>query len=664
MHIDKVTLCNFRCFGPSPTSVNLDRLTCLIGDNGSGKSAVLHALVKLFGVLQSERRLYASDFHVPKGEKLGDKDERHLFIEVRIAFPELAKNNKDHGVPECFNQMVIENPGELPYCRIRLEATWENSNTAYGEIDETRFWITSSEENFNEGSKKKMRGVDRSVIHVHYVPANRNPSQQIGTAADSILNRLLHAMEWSENFRDYVDDVIQQISDKFELENGIEVLKTSLAETWSDLAYGDFFQTVSISPLGSRFEDIVSSAEAKFQPSPDETDETWERLSDGMRSLFYLTLIKTAFDVDEQILTHESTGISRKRLSVPYLSILAIEEPENHLGPHYLGRVFNTCRRMLCSHRAQLALTSHSPSVLRRIDPEEIRFLRLSDKRESIIKRISLPSRQDEAFKYVKQAVQAHPELYFSKVVVLGEGDSEEALLPAIARATGFDMDIAFVSVVPLGGRHVNHFWRLLEELKIPYFTLLDYDHLREGGGCDRIKYICDQLSKHGRTPEHGLMKEKYDDMCRDPDDLDSQKHLLLSLEKQNIFFSFELDIDYLMLKAFPDAYFQLAPVKGGPRIPEPGDKQYDEQVKSAFAAIVKKDPNSIKETPTWINPVTAFWYRYLFLGRAKPSTHSMALLNIQHDQLKMKSPDVLKRLILKVESSLSSTPAPKIEEL
>ena len=39
------------------------------------------------------------------------------------------------------------------------------------------------------------------------------------------------------------------------------------------------------------------------------------------------------------------------------------------------------------------------------------------------------------------------------------------------------------VCVVPLGGRHVNHFWRLLERLEIPYVTLLDLDSGRFQGG-------------------------------------------------------------------------------------------------------------------------------------------------------------------------------------
>ena len=60
--------------------------------------------------------------------------------------------------------------------------------------------------------------------------------------------------------------------------------------------------------------------------------------------------------------------------------------------------------------------------------------------------------------------------------LVLGEGDSELVVLPRILAAAGIAEDDASVSVVPLGGRHVNHFWRLLNELQIPHATLLDLD--------------------------------------------------------------------------------------------------------------------------------------------------------------------------------------------
>ena len=68
--------------------------------------------------------------------------------------------------------------------------------------------------------------------------------------------------------------------------------------------------------------------------------------------------------------------------------------------------------------------------------------------------------------------------------------------MPKIWSAKNGDIDLSGISVVPLGGRHVNHFWRLLENLDIPYITLLDLDRERVGGGWGRIQYVLEQLLK------------------------------------------------------------------------------------------------------------------------------------------------------------------------
>ena len=68
MKIKSVTLRNFICFGETPITVELaDDLTALVGANGSGKTAVLTALARLFGPTQSLRTIRHSDFHKPLG---------------------------------------------------------------------------------------------------------------------------------------------------------------------------------------------------------------------------------------------------------------------------------------------------------------------------------------------------------------------------------------------------------------------------------------------------------------------------------------------------------------------------------------------------------------------------------------------------------------------
>ncbi|MCB9915608.1 MAG: AAA family ATPase [Planctomycetes bacterium] len=52
MRISSVTLKNFRCFGPEVETVRFRNVTALVGANGTGKSAALQALTRLFGTGQ------------------------------------------------------------------------------------------------------------------------------------------------------------------------------------------------------------------------------------------------------------------------------------------------------------------------------------------------------------------------------------------------------------------------------------------------------------------------------------------------------------------------------------------------------------------------------------------------------------------------------------
>jgi putative ATP-dependent endonuclease of OLD family len=196
----------------------------------------------------------------------------------------------------------------------------------------------------------------------------------------------------------------------------------------------------------------------------------------------------------------EEYGILLDQLNPPALVVLAIEEPENHLAPHYLGRIMQRLLRLSQSPRGQVLLSSHSPGILSRVPATDVRYLRLDSERQTEVHKIILPSSEDAAFKYVNEAVRAYPELYFSTLVILGEGDSEQVVLPEVAKALGVPLDVNFVSFVPLGGRHVNHFWKLLSDLQIPFLTLLDLDLGRQGGGWGRVKYACKELLRLGVT--------------------------------------------------------------------------------------------------------------------------------------------------------------------
>jgi hypothetical protein len=292
-----------------------------------------------------------------------------------------------------------------------------------------------------------------------------------------------------------------------------------------------------------------------------------------------------------------------------------------------------------------------------RVEPEEVRYLRLDDKQEkTLVSKITLPDDTDAAYKYVREAVKAYPELYFARLVVLGEGDTEEIVIPRLAMAKGLPIDQSFVSIVPLGGRHVNHFWWLLRSLHIPHVTLLDLDLGRDGGGWGRIKYTCQQLIQNGVDPNELLKPDDGSVLSEDElnamhtwaVDIDQVKEWLSHFERYSVFFSRWLDLDLMMLKAFEHAY--CATADRGPHIPTDASK-LSEAIDKATQAVLGESSSTIGYSDA--DRQLFIWYRYLFLNRSKPTSHLMALTSLSDEDLAASAPKVLLRLVKQMKTGL-----------
>jgi putative ATP-dependent endonuclease of OLD family len=295
-------------------------------------------------------------------------------------------------------------------------------------------------------------------------------------------------------------------------------------------------------------------------------------------------------------------------------------------------------------------VTSHAPAVLSRVEPAEVRYCRCDDtSRETNVKAIELPDDDEEAGKFIRGAMLAFPELYFARFVILVEGDSERVVLPRLAQAEGFLIDPSFVAIVPLGGRHVLYFWKLLEGLSIPYATLLDLDLGRKGGGWGRIKTAVVELIKNGHSREKLLETDSGGQA-----DLENM-HGWKTCEKlsgwvsflrgYNVFFSDPLDLDMAMLKAFPKAYEAIIPEGGGPS----GKKE------TAVDAVLSEGGEGItpyNELHTGYEELMPT-YRYHFLTHSKPATHLRAFTHLDDAALKEHMPEPYRALLKYVMDNL-----------
>ena len=490
MKLNQLRLSNFQSFGPEKKEIDLTALTFLIGPNGSGKTAVLQALCRLFAFDPSLKRVLRSDFHVPFDETPdATPAERSFWIEAEFIFPELLEGEGENAtIPANFAHMRLDTADGIPHVVFRLDAKMD----ADGEIDDTLSYVLDYDAEGNPATKHPVPKHERNSIHVHYLPARRDPSDHITYTANSLLGRVLRSVNWAVE-RETVKDLTGQISEGLTANAGVTALSGKLTCKWQELHTGSFFVDPQITFVRSEIESLLRHLSVSFSPGHIEEYVDFSRLSDGQKSLLYLSLVLSIQSVGRDVLNGSITYLDVDKLKPAIFTLIAMEEPENSLSPHYLGRIIQSLNG-LNGHDAQSVIATHAPSMLRRIAPESIRYLRLNGERQTQVATIVMPPEADEAHKYVREAVQAFPEIYFSRLVVLGEGDSEEIVLPRLLKTKGVAADESAISIAPLGGRHVNHFWRLLSSLDIPFITLLDLDLARYQGGWGRVKYAAKQL--------------------------------------------------------------------------------------------------------------------------------------------------------------------------
>ncbi len=617
MFIKSMKISNFQCFSEVPVDIDFEKdITCLIGNNGAGKTSILKAIQKVFGNTTDERTIFKSDFHVATGET--DLQNRQLYIDIVFEF--LDKDEVK--TLAFFSPVIYESKNKTFQARMRLEALW-NEDEYEDDVSSTLFWVLTDEDvDFGDETplKIKVENHERRQINLIYVPATRNAKSILNIELKRIIKKIERYADISETDRLAIENDSKVLGEKVNAITAVQSIQTAINNVWNKIHDSSLphYGNIKLEIISNKFEDLVKSLILKLFPSETEDLKDINELSDGQISLLYLTLSMALHEIEVQHENNKLSGLKEQDYDAPIFTIFALEEPENHLSPFYLSRIIDALEDKSKSNSIISIVTSHSPNVVRRLNKvEQIRFLRqecCGNDRKTISCKILLPENKDEEdYKYLNQAVLSHPEIYFSKLVVLGEGDSEEIVLPVIAQKKSCNFDTSFVSFVPLAGRHVNHMWRLLNELKIPYVTLLDYDLGRYGGGEKRLFEISEKL---------GLPKT-------------STKEIL---EEHSVFFSYPLDFDMLMINAFPDFY--------------KNNGQNDEHDELVKAVLGKKGDETKYVSPNkFFTDEVLRKYRYLFKTKSKVASHYLICDKIKEmgqSDFEQKCPTVLHRLINK----------------
>lgn len=663
MYLESISLRNFRCYGDIPVKLTLKPGTnAFVGTNGAGKTAALEAFKRLFSPVASDRQLRRSDIHFGPGEDALGLEERELVIDAVFAF-----SDADGGAT-VFNDLFFSATDKALKVRLILEGRYQRSESIEDNIEVKLYSVNTTDDvpfGPDDERKSPLGGRATQYAQLIYIPAHRDSRGVSQHALANVLQRLEWSADWTDETKTTSLGFAKQLEENLNGTDAVVDVTKRLQGFWSTLHDGHYDGSPKLSVVAIEFEKLIRELTLKFDKSPGGGVRQLGELSEGQMSLLYFALSATLHNVIwdmQKALPAGLKGYKAADFSHPPLTIFALEEPENHLSPFYLPRLMKLLDTLNATGSAQSIVTSHATSVLSRVKPRSVTYFR-NDSTSLLSSALHLPlpdeDAEAEADKFVQQVILANPEIYFARLVIVGEGDTERIVIPKMADALGTSLDPAFIAYVSIGGRHAKHLWRLLNGLSIPHLTLLDLDYGRFGGGMGRLRDAVTWLTSLG--PQ--FVPQLYNAAATPPTfpatvahvpqnaslDAASYKLWVEWLRKYGIFYSAPLDLDMMMLKSFPQAY----------AADEVYDRQKEDAAKLAKAVFGDSGKGNEELTPVGqaISGAELFQYKALFKSSSKPGSHLVAFGKLKPEQLASGCPEPLKALITKAAELL----APKV---
>ncbi|PNG71786.1 AAA family ATPase, partial [Vibrio vulnificus] len=263
MLLKKLIVSGYKSISTShPQTIEFDpELTIFIGHNGTGKSAALEALNKLFSIDHSLRGILPSDFHLP--DNVDAATPRSLMIEAWFTLTNAEGNTS---IPSLINGLTASSStGEIIF-RVRLEASLNFDFNPVGDVDESLWVIDGDMDMPEEDNKHRLSATQRNAIQVNYVPANRDPLVQLKYSSKAILGRLLKAIKWSDGEQESFEAQAQQLNQLASDNPALDQITQAINHNWQGIYKGRHLNQAKLNfPVGD-VDEILKLIQLQFMP--------------------------------------------------------------------------------------------------------------------------------------------------------------------------------------------------------------------------------------------------------------------------------------------------------------------------------------------------------------------------------------------------------------
>lgn len=430
MKLKSVEIENFRAI--KKCSIHFNELTALVGENNSGKTAILRALNSVFNY-EFEEADFTNGVH---------RYAPRTVTKIRVDFSDLPSK-------DIYRELVGADQ------ELHLKFTYNYSQSNGGR----RLYIEKDGELLGFDSDK-LKEIKQDIDFV-YIPANRS-SRDIEWDGHSVFSRLI--MQYLENYTKNSDRLSPKI-----IKAGDTVVDRVLPKLAKDLTTLNMY-------------DDLGDYQFKFKEAID-------------YKIFLNKLGLEILNPDgSQSLPVSEYGSGIKSLTVIALHrmlaqlrntsiILGIEEPETNLHPQAQKMLINSLKNARQTRETQAVFATHSTVIVDALSHDDIVLVRKvkDDKRGFRSEAKQLPStfwvdHGIQELKHYNFFRYRNSDFFFARFVILTESTTDAQVIEKLLNQSPTNK-FYYISIVNLDGvKNIGYPFFLLHDLEIPFCAVVDKD--------------------------------------------------------------------------------------------------------------------------------------------------------------------------------------------
>ncbi|MCL1976249.1 MAG: AAA family ATPase [Firmicutes bacterium] len=484
MFLKRIILKNFRAFDETGIDLVFNKgVNAIIGENNSGKSALIDAIRIAFSTITYNKDIYFSkaDFHVNHCGHRADTAQIDVYLD---------------DVPN--NLIEIWNPEEPLTGEFHL-LFYTVITPSGSEKVKYRAWGGKT-----EGNPLSSETFD--AMNVAFLGALRDAESEMRPSRTSKLARLLNTITTDEETKTVlVSELLKANKAILEMEP-IKKTKDVINVNLSDIEQELLHQQIDIGLVDPKFDSIAAAlrpwivlrwhfistdfphydllmemcrshnlskiyqdAEAGIYFDINKFLQTGIEIDPDLKASL-LALMNHSFELYQNGLGYNNLlfmsavlgDMSLEKVGVS-LNLFAIEEPEAHLHPQLQELIHNFFERKYNDLSSiQVIYTSHSPTLVSRIGINAINLLHEDSHTVHCYPLTNAHLEPDEQDYLEKYLDVTKSQMFFAKGVVFVEGISEAILLPEMARSINRSFDKYAVEMVNVDGTSFKPFAKLL----------------------------------------------------------------------------------------------------------------------------------------------------------------------------------------------------------